>query len=503
MRRAGRGLVFIAGVKAYHIVTGYGIAVLLPRLLGSPEVFGQYSKVMAALGIVNNVLFVSTVQAVSRFVSVDEARAPLVLRHFLRMQVVLGGLTAAALFAGAPLLAAFHREAALTPLLRVVAIAPLSYAVYATVVGYVNGQHRFRSQAALDGTFYTLRAAGILGGAALFSAGAVAPIAGFTTATLLAAVVALVAVGPGAAGGAPAYRAWIGFLAPLWLYHAVLNAILELDVQVLAKAVSELAIASGEPESVANGIANTHVGFYHAAQTFAFVPYQLMLALTFVVFPMVSRATSTGDEAEARRTIRGAMRLSLLALLSVAAPLSGAADGVMLLAYPDEYVAGAPALEVLSLGIVAFALFVLAGTILTSAARPLLTATIAVVGMLVAVAGNYLFVQRVGIGEDTLAAAALGTTLGMVVVFLLAGAAVYLRFQTLLPPFSVVRGLAAALVAFFVASAVPHDTRSTAVVALAAGFAAYVAVLAVLREVDGADVRAVKAVLGRRDPPRG
>src|SRR5690606_7040209 len=50
-RRAGWGLAAIAGAKAWHILTGYGVAVLLPRILGSPDVFGLYSKVMAALAI--------------------------------------------------------------------------------------------------------------------------------------------------------------------------------------------------------------------------------------------------------------------------------------------------------------------------------------------------------------------------------------------------------------------------------------------------------------------
>lgn len=500
-RRAGRGLVVIAGAKAYFIITSYAIAVLLPRVLGSPEVFGLYSKVMAAVSIINNVLVVATIQSVSKFVSEDETRGPGVFRQFLKLQLGLGVLVAGGLFLSAPLIADFHHDDGLIPLFRVVAIVPLSYAVYAATVGYLNGKHRFQQQAKLDGAFSTFRTIGILGGAALLGWGALAPISGFTSAAMLITVVALFVVGLGAGGGKPAYRKWIAFMAPLWLYHAVLNGILQLDVQVLAKTVSEIAVASGEPERVANEIANTHVGFYRAAQTFAFVPYQMMLAMTFIVFPMVSRATSTGDEEEARRTIRSAMRFSLLALLSVAAPLAGAADGVMRVAYPEEYLAGAPALGILSIGIVAFAMFVIAGTILTSAGRPLLTAMIAAVGLVVTVACNYLFVQRVGIGEDTLAAAALGTSLGMGVVFVLAGAAVYVRFKTLLPPASVLRAALAAAAAFAVASFVPHGTRLMAIVALAAGFAAYLVVLFVLREVKASDLTAAKQILGRRKTP--
>jgi stage V sporulation protein B len=365
-------------------------------------------------------------------------------------------------------------------------------------VGFLNGRHRFQHQAGLDATFSTFRTIGILGGAALLGWGALAPIGGFTAAAMLITVVAMVLVGVGARGGEAPWRRWVAFMAPLWLYHAVLNGILQLDVQVLAKTVAELAVATGESERAANEIANTQVGFYRAAQTFAFVPYQLLLSMTFIVFPMVSRATSSGDEADARRTIRGAMRFSFLALLSVAAPLAGAADGVMRIAYPEEYLAGAPALRVLSLGIVAFSLFVIAGTILTSAGRPMLTALIAAVGLVVTVAGNYLLVSRVGIGEDTLGAAALGTSLGMGAVFLMAGAAVLTRFKTLLPPASALRGILAGAAAFTVAELVPDHTRLLAVAALASGFGTYLILLFLLREVRPSDLAAARQIVGRK-----
>lgn len=46
---------------------------------------------------------------------------------------------------------------------------------------------------------------------------------------------------------------------------------------------------------------NAMVGVYKAAQTFAFLPYQLLLSVTFVVFPIVNRATLEGT-----KTPRGA-----------------------------------------------------------------------------------------------------------------------------------------------------------------------------------------------------
>lgn len=488
----------IAGVKGYHIVTGYAITILLPRLLGSPEIFGLYSKVIAALAIINNVLTAATLQSVSKLVSEDEAQGASVFRPLLALQIGLGGLVSLALFTAAPLIADFHRDPALLPLFRVVAIVPLCYSTYAAAEGYLNGRHRFMQQAKLGAAFYSFRTAGILGGAALLGAGALGTMQGLTAAAVASALVALAFVGVGTRGAAPQYRRWIGFMAPLWLYHAVVSAILELDIQVLAKILAELALASGASEASASAVANTQAGFYHAAQTFAFVPYQLTLAMTFVVFPKVSRATTSGDEEEVRRTIRGALRVSLLAVLSVAAPLAGAADGVMRLAYPDEYLAGAPALEVLSFGIVACSLFAVAGAILSSAGRPFVTALIAIAGLVVSVTGTALLVRQAGVGEGALAAAALGSSLGMGVAFVLSGVVIHLRFRTLFPPASVVRAAAAAVAAFYAARFVPHGTELGAIGALAAGFTVYLIALVALREITAADRSAIEAVLRRR-----
>ena len=56
--------------------------------------------------------------------------------------------------------------------------------------------------------------------------------------------------------------------------------------------------------------------------------------------------------------------------IAIAAPVSGAADGVLRLAYQPEYLAGSQALSVLAPGMACFALFVIGATILSGAGMP-------------------------------------------------------------------------------------------------------------------------------------
>jgi stage V sporulation protein B len=174
----GRGLALITLAKLYFILTGFVVQVGLPRLLGSPTAFGQYSLVMSIASVINNVLIAATVQSVSKRVSEDEALAPARLRQGLTLQLFVGVALALGLVALAPVLSSIAYDAELTKLLRIAAIVPLCYAIYAALVGSLNGRRMFLHQAGLDITFSTVRTFGILG-AALLGFGAAGAVSGF------------------------------------------------------------------------------------------------------------------------------------------------------------------------------------------------------------------------------------------------------------------------------------------------------------------------------------
>ncbi|NCQ59314.1 MAG: oligosaccharide flippase family protein [Myxococcales bacterium] len=495
-RTAGRGLLAIAGAKIYFIIAGYAVQLVLPHLL-SPERFGLFATAMGGIAMLNNVLIAATIQSVSKFISEGEEQAGAILRQALGIQLVLGGMFAASLLLGAPYIAGFLLDDQLTPMLRVAAAVVFSYAMYAAFVGSLNGRHLFTRQAGLDITFSTLRAVGILGGAALLGLGAFGAISGFAVAACTITVVAFFVVGVGGGGKRLPMKTWLSFMAPIWIYQGFLNGVLQIDVQVLKRSLAEIALAGGATSAAASELASRYVGFYRGAQTFAFVPYQLILSMTFIVFPMVSKAMSEGDHDKAKTTIQGAMRFSLLTLLAVAAPIAGAADGVIRVAYPEAYLAGAPALGVLVFGIAAFALFVISATVLSSAGRPGLAATIAGIALVIVVIANRVLVMATAGGAAALPAAALGTSIGTFTALLLAGSAVYYRFKTFIAPKTAARGGLAAAAAFATAYYVPHASRVTAIGALAAGFFVFLLALALLREISKQDIAAARKILGR------
>ncbi|MDQ3033527.1 MAG: hypothetical protein M3Y87_14000, partial [Myxococcota bacterium] len=403
--RAGRGVLWTMTAKAVFIGTGFGVQVALPQIFDDPEQWGRYSTVATITAIVTNTLVASMIQTVSKRTSEDEASADRTHREGLWIGMLLAFLLGGGFAAASPLLAThWQRDATLAPLLATAAVVIVSYSLYSALIGSINGRRQFSKQASFDMGFALLRGGAIVIGALSFAAAGA--IAGFAAASVIVLVIALWVVGTGrGSAGRTDWRAWAAFLIPIAVYQASINGVLQLDQPLLRANLADLAPESGYSAREATAVASSLAGFYRAAQTFAFVPYQLILAVTFVVFPTIARSTSSGDAEATRTAIRGAMRFSLIVLLAMAAPIAGASDGVMRVAYRETYLAGAPALAILAPGLVPFSLFAIGASILAGAGRARTTAAIAFGALVIVVAANTIAVRTVGVGPDALIAA--------------------------------------------------------------------------------------------------
>ena len=467
-QRNRRGLLWITGAKAFFIASSYGTQLVLPRLLGTVADFGLFATAMNVVSILNNVLIASTLQSVSKFVSGAEDHASAILRQSLRWQALLSLAIGGALWALAPWLSSrVLLDPKLSTMLRIASVVVGSYAIYASAIGYLNGRRRFRAQAQFDIGFSTLRTLGILGAAAL-GFGATGAFTGLAASAFLIMLSSVLYVGLGRPGEAPQLRSWLAFAAPLAFYQICLNGVLQLDLAVAKRVVAEIALERGSAPEAAARLASQYAGYYRAAQTFAFIPYQLINSVTFIVFPAVARVAALGDVKQARDTVRAAMRGSLLALLAIAAPVAGASSGVMRLAYPEVYVASAPALSVLIFGIVAFSLFAIASTLLNGLGRPLLSATVAAIASALVVFADTAALRWGPLSEErSLASLALATSLGMLFALVLAGGVLYRTTSAFLPWRTLLRASVATLLAYFSAHLLPHGRPLQALLALA------------------------------------
>ena len=436
---AGRGLVFITAAKLWFMVAGYVVVFALPRALGSPARYGIWVIVLSVLSPVNNVMVTATIQGVSKFTAEIEERQRAVLQSSLKLQALLGGGVTLALFLGAPWLAGgFLHDPTLTPYIRLATGVALAYSFYAVFIGAANGRKEFHKQAGLDITYSTLRCLFVVG-AAYVTHSALASVGGFVAASATVLVLSVLVVG----FGRPSTqsfdaRALVRFFPGVAFYLFIVNLLMFTDGLLLKRVVTEWAQARHLADPAA--FANEQIGFYGAVQNVARIPYQLILAVTLVIFPLISKSTFDNDLEKTRGYIRTTMRYSLVASALMAAVLASRTDAIMHLFYKPEYAIGARALSALVLGYVAFSLFNIAGTIINGSGRTLPTTIIGVVTLAATVAAEWIGIRvALETGADPLFTAAVTTAATMTLGLLLSVGYLWKTFGAGMPMLTLVR----------------------------------------------------------------
>jgi PST family polysaccharide transporter len=486
---AGRGAIFIGFAKIFFMIAGS-----LQRLLltwawkGQAALFGDFAVVNNFISIVNNTVVQATVQAVAKFTAEDDARAGAVQRTALRMQVVLGVVLFLALFAGAPFIASLEKQPGFTRYFRIAAFIPLIYCVYAVFVGTANGLRRFRVQASFDVGFSTAKTILLLGGAVLWQVSGA--FAGFVAAAVFILVVAFRTIGLPGAREPFSMRRLVGFMSGVSIYAVLINVALNYDLLLLR----HFATSRAGVDAIT---AATIAGNYEALRTFALLPYQALLVVTFVIFPLVSRATFAADREATRAYVTQTMRYALILAAVMGVVLGARPEALFGVIYSPAYRAGAPALPILAGGQCCLALLAVACAILNAAGKTRATVSLMVLTLAVGATSLAVFVPRAVPGTPMLVTAATATATGMAVG--LVGAIVILRAQLggAFPLPTVLRVAAAMLAAIVAARLVPGHGKIVGLLVMALAAIAYVVVLVATREF-GPEDRAKFAKVLRR-----
>ncbi|MCC6526928.1 MAG: lipopolysaccharide biosynthesis protein [Polyangiaceae bacterium] len=501
-RRLGRGGVAIAAAKLYFIAIGFVQQVLLKHALGLQD-YGAYGRVQNVGNIVSSPIVATSVQGVSRVVAAaapgeQAAIARRVLGYHFLAIVPIG----IAFFFAAPLITTLLNAEHLETPVRIMTGVIVLYGLYTPLVGVLNGLRRFGAQAALDATFATLRTAGLVGGAfALRSSGRGVEGAFWGFVGAAAVITALAApvlrlVRTTLRTDRP--RAWqhLKFVAPLLGGQLALALLLQADNTLLGRFAADAAGALGQSEDTADTLA----GAYRAAQLFCNLPYQLLLSVTFVLFPLLASAKAQGDAAGIARYVRTGVRLGLVVAGAMVSVVAGVAAPLLRVVFGADTaeLAGEP-MFVLALGLGAFAIFGILTTALTSLGgeRESLLCTVAALGLVAGLC--FVLVRGQPFGPGMLMRTALSTAAGVLAATLLAAWLVLRRAGAVVAPATLLRVLVALAAAVALGRLVV--VRLPPLVALAAGLGlalVYLVVLALLREVGRADLRLVASVLGRK-----
>jgi stage V sporulation protein B len=245
--------------------------------------------------------------------------------------------------------------------------------------------------------------------------------------------------------------------------------------------------------------ADSLAGAYRAAQLFCFLPYQLLLSVTFVLFPLLSSAHRDGDHQAVARYVRTGVRLALVLaglMVSVTAGLSGPL--LRLVFGKDTAAFGAEAMFFLALGLGSFAIFGILATVLTSLKHEVMSMLLTLVALVLVVVLCFVLVRGQAFGAGMLVRTAWASGSGLLLATLITAAAVKAKAGAVVAPITVVRVVIGVAIAVTAARALPAPGKLATLAYAALVGVVYLTVLAIGRELTRADVRLVAGVVGRR-----
>ncbi|MBW2277101.1 MAG: hypothetical protein JRF63_06385 [Deltaproteobacteria bacterium] len=421
VKTAGRGVIYITFAKLWFMLSGYALVFILPRLfkwsaegddVEGMALMGAYGIVFTGISFINNGIISGTIQSVSKFTSEDESQASAIKRTALKLQGGLGLVLAIGYVGLAGILAEhWFKSPGLTSLMRLSAGVIVAYSLYAVFIGSFNGLKKFNRQALFDIAYATFKIGLMLG---LVAAGfqVLGTVLGFLIAAGTITVVAGIASGGIGQGAFPTKR-YISFAAIILAYSFVLNLVMMLDLYLLSGLVPRLALEAGhDPETIAT-LTEVRAGQYKSMQSLAFIPFQAVIAIAFVAFPLISKVTFEGDHEKSRTYVRTTLRFTMILIVGLASVFAALPAQALDLVFLPEYQDAAPALGVLPFGIIAFGLMFVSNTILNGAGFPWRALGVVLVALLAVVASVTILVWRAGPGPEALTATAMGTSAGL------------------------------------------------------------------------------------------
>jgi stage V sporulation protein B len=501
-QRAGRGGLVVSGAKLYFIAVGLVQQVALKALLGL-DGYGALSSALSAASITYNPLVTASLQGVSHAVATrpddgDALRRVLVPHALLALATALGFLLLAPFIGG--LTGALH----VVPALRLLALVMLAYGLYAPLVGALNGRARFTSQASLDVLAATLRTLGLLGGAYWLGSARLADdwggvegaALGFALSSVLITFVALalVRIGRRASAG-PGLREYAHYVLPILLGQVLINLLFQADQLLLRRFAADAALALGLSPTAADPL----VGAYRAAQLFCFLPYQLVIAISVVLFPLLAATGRAGANEDVTRYVQSGVRVALLVIGLLVSVTSGLSGPLLRLVFGDDAAAlGRAPMQLLSLGLGAFALLGVLTSVLNSLSAQRQSLGVTALACLLVVLLCFWRVRGQPLGAELLRQTAIATSTALILATLVAAALVARRAGGLVARSSLLRILGSLCLAVAIGRSLPEPSRLLTPLYSALVALGYCLALILLGELGKPDARALGALLERR-----
>ncbi len=389
-------------------LSGYVIHAVAGRHLG-PADYGRYSLVITLTTVIVVLVGNGIPTAMSKYLSEafekNPSLVPVIKKQGTRLQMLVMSAVTVVFFLASPLIAWALGDATLTPLFQLSSLIIPAFAAASFYFSYFTGLHLFNHQSTLKSFRSVARIIVIVGLVLVF--GLQGAIIGYIIAPLLTfllgiyldkKVFATEYAHLSTSETFPAKKL-LRYAWPITLFMLFYEIFVSVDLYLIKALLHN----------------DVLTGLYNAALTIGRIPYYLFYALAIFLLPALAKIQSENDTAKMRQVMTTSLRYAGIILLPTAILIIAYATPLTSLFFGSKYIASAPILQILVVGLSFLTVFYLLCSALNGIGQARLSMWLSVIGTLFNVILNFIFIGRWGI-----VGAAYATTISAILTTLIA-----------------------------------------------------------------------------------
>jgi stage V sporulation protein B len=473
----GRGTLYLMVVQVVFLASGYIINAGLGRLLG-PASYGIFGVVIYLITISQDFLRVGIPQAASKYIAEDNSKAGAIKDKTVELQLIFSLLVFSVYLLFADIFADLLGDPSLSLYIRISAFVIPAGAFFALYTNFLNGLRWYDKQA-IAMLFYSVAKITGVFTLVFFGYGIYGAIFGYLMGPL-----AGFALGWYFFKGSKRERdarnefekKIISFAMPVIIFSVTFTFLISDDLLFVKRILRE----------------NVLVGYYTAASMLSRIPFIILGALGFALFPAISRSTAINDVEQTENYISGSMRYLLMFLVPIILLVSATSKDLVSLFYSSAYLPAFLSLSILIFGLGFFTILSIMTTIITASGRPRVSMLIALVLVPLSIVFNMYLIPLY-----QLEGAALATTVTALLGVCFAAGYVFKRFKTLINAKSFLKICVASIFIYVIALrlSLPPVYLPVLYVFL---FALYFCILFLMNELREEDLKAFKGIIRGR-----
>lgn len=382
----------------------------LGRMLGVAD-YGRYSLVIGFTTMIILLAGRSIPTAMMKRISENLGNWPrirAIRRSAAFLQIIIITSLTIIFYILAPLIAQVFNDATLTPLFKISALVIPAFAISSFHVLYFNGLKYFKAMTAMKIARGIFRIAWIVGLA--YFIGLDGALYGSILAPLSVFVIALIIeaffIKEEESEHMPkqetySYKKIVAYAGGFILFLVFYEFYIRADMYLI-KAITG---------------SDINTGLYNAAFTIALIPYYVMFALTFILFPTMSDLAKKKDRTQIQDIIKKVLLFLFVILVPSAIVMSLMPEFLITLFFGDKFIAAAHLIPLLTGGTIFITIFFVLASVFNGAGMTRIPASITAVALTGGIIANIHFLPLYGISATAITFSCTATFMGLTAIF--------------------------------------------------------------------------------------